>query len=159
MYTVLVATLRTRSSPRPPLERSGRRCVLCSALSLYTGSPCFGVRGVPRLGVAFSTRYICVVHVIVFLHNIINLYCAFSDFENSIGLLVCVKTINLWSTFASSARVACRVLKMGSRGKLLLALIFTFATKGEFYSVTRYSVCVRYVSTILTRVNKQSYCM
>jgi len=34
-------------------------------------------------------RFICAVHVIVILHNIIILYCAFSKFENSVWLLVC----------------------------------------------------------------------
>lgn len=89
-YTVLVATLRTRSSPRPPLESSGRRYVLCSALSLYAGSPSVRVLVFAVSRVLLSRlRCICAVHVIVFLHNIIILYCAFSKFENSIGLLVC----------------------------------------------------------------------
>jgi len=119
------------------------------AFVFHTGSPCFGVRGVSRSCVVFPTRFICVVHVIVFLHHIIILYCEFSGFVNSIGLLVLCRKRNLWSRFSGSTRVACRVLKMGSCGKLLLALIFTFATKGEFYPVTSDSICVSYVWTII----------
>jgi len=98
-YAVLVATLWTRWSPRPPLERSTSALAL-EQLSLSTGSLCCGVRGVSRSTVVFFTRFPCVMNVFVFLQNII-IYCAFSDRVNSIGFLFCVEKLTCdWSLLA-----------------------------------------------------------